>query len=178
MGATRLKILKPDSGKSGVNDRRLVLLFGRFLSPYWRRVILVFLLLIAITALSLLPPYLIQRAVDGPIHDQNLSALLPYGIVYFIIILCTFILRFSQTYVLQSVGQDALLNLRQTLFEHILKQDMGYFNQTPIGQLVSRLSNDVVALTELLSTSIVTVASNLVTLMGIIVVMILLNWRL
>ncbi len=70
------------------------------------------------------------------------------------------------------------MNLRQTLFEHILKQDMAYFNHTPVGQMVSRLSNDVDALTELLSTSIVMVASNAITLVGIILVMFALNWRL
>ncbi|MCC7207918.1 MAG: ABC transporter ATP-binding protein, partial [Anaerolineae bacterium] len=75
-------------------------------------------------------------------------------------------------------GQNALVNLRQKLFEHLLRQDMRFFNTTPVGQLVSRLSNDIEALTELLSTSIVMVISNLMTLIGIVVVMFALNWRL
>jgi ATP-binding cassette subfamily B multidrug efflux pump len=159
-------------------DRYLVWMLGRFVSPYWRELLLVFLMLIGVTALSLLPPYLIQRAVDGPITNGDLNGLIPYGIVYFLSVLILFGLRFAHTYLIQTVGQNALVNLRQALFEHILKQDMRFFNTTPVGQIVSRLSNDIEALTELLSTSIVIVASNMVTVIGIIIVMFLINWRL
>src|SRR5258708_9527762 len=167
---------KPQSDKG--SDIALVRLLARFMMPYWWRMVLVLILLLTVTGLSLLPPYIIQRAVDGPITGGNLSGLVPYGIVYFLIVVTTFGLRFGHTYLLQTVGQNALMNMRQTLFEHILKQDIGYFNKTPVGQLVSRLSNDVDALTDLLSTSIVMVASNLITLVGIVVVMFVLNWRL
>jgi len=161
-----------------LTDRYLVRMLTRFIRPYWRRVALVFALLIGVTWLSLLPPYLIQRAVDGPIRQGDTAGVIPYGILYFAVILTTFALRFSHTYLLQTVGQNALMDLRQVLFEHILKQDMRFFNLTPVGQLVSRLTNDIDALTELLSTSIVMVASNLITLVGIVVVMFALNWRL
>jgi ATP-binding cassette subfamily B protein len=159
-------------------DRYLFWMLGRFISPYWRQLVLVFLMLIGVTALSLLPPYLVQRAVDGPITNGDLNSLWPYGIVYFVSILVLFGLRFGHTYMLQNVGQNALVDLRQALFEHILKQDMKFFNNTPVGQIVSRLSNDIDALTELLSTSIVIVASNLVTVVGIVGVMFVINWRL
>jgi ATP-binding cassette subfamily B protein len=161
-----------------LGDRQLMRMLIRFISPYWRRMLAVLVMLFAVTGLSLLPPYLIQRAVDGPIHDGKLSELTPYGVLYFGTILTIFILQFAYTYGLQTIGQNALAVIRQVLFEHILKQDMAYFNTTPVGQLVSRLSNDVDALSELLSTSIVLVASSLITLVGIIVVMMLLNWRL
>ncbi len=161
-----------------VTDRYLFRMVGRFLVPYWRELVVVFVLLLAVTNLTLLPPYLIQRAVDGPIREQHLNELVPYGLLYIGAILGTFILKFAHTYLLQTVGQNALVNLRQGLFEHILRQDMRFFNQTPVGQIVSRLSNDIDALTELFSTSIVMVASNMVTLIGIIVVMFLINWRL
>lgn len=161
-----------------ITDRGLVLLLGRFVMPYWRSVIVVFLLLLGVTLLSLVPPYLIQRTVDGPILHHDMPGLIPFGVLYFVIILITFCLRLAHTILLQTVGQKALMGMRQTLFEHILKQDMAYFNQTLVGQMVSRLSNDVDALTELLSTSIVMVASNAITLVGIVVVMFALNWRL
>jgi ATP-binding cassette subfamily B protein len=168
---------EPEKGRA-ITDRGLIVLLWRFVAPYKRSVIVVFLLLLAVTLLSLLPPYLVQRTVDGPILHHDLPGLVPYGVLYFLVILLTFCLRLSHTILLQWVGQKALMNLRQTLFEHILKQDMAYFNHTPVGQMVSRLSNDVDALTELLSTSIVMVASNAITLVGIIVVMFALNWRL
>ena len=160
------------------SDRYLVSMLWRFVRPYWRELILVFLMLIGVTALSLLPPYLVQRAVDGPITEGNLNGLIPYGIIYFLSVLALFGLRFGHTYLIQTVGQNALVGLRQAMFEHILKQDMRFFNTTPVGQIVSRLSNDIEALTELLSTSIVIVISNLVTVVGIVVVMFVINWRL
>ncbi|MBK9751611.1 MAG: hypothetical protein IPO91_33280 [Chloroflexi bacterium] len=161
-----------------ISDRYLTSMIGRFLRPYWFQILLVFGMLIAVAGLSLLMPLLIQRAVDGPIRSGDLSGLIPYGVTYFALIFVIFILRFAHTYLLQTIGQNALVNLRQELFEHIMRQDMRFFNTTPVGQLVSRLSNDIDALTELLSTSIVVLASNIVQLIGIVVVMLALNWRL
>jgi ATP-binding cassette subfamily B protein len=161
-----------------VTDRYLFWMLGRILRPYLGQIIIVFALLIGVSALSLVLPYLIQRAVDGPIAEGNLADLIPYGILYFGTIALLFVLRFTHTYMLQTVGQNALVDLRQTLFEHFLRQDMRFFNTSPVGQLVARISNDIDALTELLSTSIVVVVSNMITLVGIIAVMFILNWRL
>ncbi len=161
-----------------ISDRYLVGMLSRFLRPFWKELVFIFLMLIGVTVLSLLPPYLTQRAVDGPIANKDLAGLVPYGVVYLLAVIGLFILRFAHTFLLQNVGQNALVDLRQALFEHIMQQDMKFFNTTPVGQLVSRMSNDIEALTELLSTSIVIVASNMVTLVGIILVMLAINWQL
>jgi ATP-binding cassette, subfamily B, multidrug efflux pump len=167
-----------EEGTGKVTDRYLVWMLGTFLAPYVMHLLVVFGLLLAVTSLSLLLPYLIKQAVDGPIARRALDELVPYGLVYIGAIALLFAARFSYTYLLQTVGQNALFNLRQTLFEHILRQDMRFFTKTPVGQVVARLSNDIDALTELLSTSIVMVASSMITLIGIIGVMFALNWRL
>ncbi len=161
-----------------IGDRYLMWMLGTFLKPFWKELLLIFVMLIGVTVLSLLPPYLIQRAVDGPIQHQDLAGLWPYGVVYLLSVIGLFGLRFGHTFLLQNVGQNALVDLRQALFEHIMRQDMKFYNNTPVGQLVSRLSNDIEALTELLSTSIVIVASNMVTLIGIVLVMFAINWQL
>ena len=175
---TRRLESQADTEGSKITDRHLVWMMGQILAPYKWQLVLVFGLLIAVTAVSLLQPYLVQRAVDGPITEGDINGLVPYGIVYFAAIIIVFILRFAHTYLLQTVGQNALVYLRQILFEHMLRQDMRFYNTTPVGQLVSRMSNDIEALTELLSTSIVMVASNMVTLVGIIITMFAINWRL
>lgn len=164
--------------KVNLTDRYLYRMLARFVLPYWKSFLVVVLMLVGVTAVSLLPPYLIQRAVDGPITEGSVEGLIPYALIYLLTIPVLFALRFGHMYLLQTVGQNALVDLRQKLFEHILKQDMRFFNTTPVGQLVSRLSHDIEALTELLSTSIVIVMSNMITLMGIIGVMFALNWRL
>lgn len=162
---------------SKVADRYLIFMLFGFLRPYVMQLIIVFVMLIGVTAVSLLPPYLLQLAVDGPMTAGNVDGLLPYAIVYILTVPILFLLRFGHIYLLQTVGQNALADLRQKMFEHILKQDMRFFNKTPVGQLVARLSSDIESLTELLSTSIVIVISNLITLIGIIGVMFSLNWR-
>ena len=164
--------------KNDVTDSYLVWMLARFVLPYWKRLIVVLFLLIGVTVFTLLPPYLIQLAVDGPITEGDVDGLIPFGILYLATIPALFVLRFGHTYMLQTIGQNALTDLRQQLFEHVLKQDMRYFNNTPVGKIVSRLTSDIEALTELLSTSIVIVISNLITLIGLVMVMMALNWRL
>jgi ABC-type bacteriocin/lantibiotic exporter with double-glycine peptidase domain len=107
-------------GKGEFSDRRLVRMLGQFLTPYWLSILLVFLMLIVVTGVSLLPPYLTQLAVDGPIQEGDVDGLVVLGVVYLLTIPTTFALQFAYVYLLQTVGQNALLDLRQRLFEHIL----------------------------------------------------------
>lgn len=161
-----------------ISDSFLVKMLWRFLKPYLWELISVTVLLFVVAGMQLLLPYLVKLAIDGPIADKNLAGIMPIGVGYLVTILAIFIMQFGYTYWLQTIGQKALLNLRQELFDHIVKQDIKYFNNTPVGRIVSRMSNDIEALTELLSTSIVMVARNMIMLVGIVGVMLALNWRL
>jgi len=161
-----------------LTDSYLISLLWRFLKPYSWQLIGVGVLLVCVSGFEILLPYLIQLAVDGPITEGNIDGILPYGIGYLVTVFLLFLFRISYMYWLQMIGQNALRDMRQTLFEHIMKQDLEFFNTTPVGKIISRMSNDIEALTELLSTSIVMIASNLLTLIGIILVMFLLNWQL
>lgn len=161
-----------------ISDSFLVKMLWRFLKPYLWELISVTVLLFVVAGMQLLLPYLVKLAIDGPIADQNLAGIVPIGVGYLVTIVAIFVMQFAYTYWLQTIGQKALLNLRQELFEHIVKQDIKYFNNTPVGRIVSRMSNDIEALTELLSTSIVMVARNMIMLVGIVGVMLALNWRL
>ncbi len=161
-----------------ISDSFLVKMLWRFLRPFSWQLIGVIILLFLTAGLQLLLPYLVKQAIDGPIATSNLGGVLPIGLSYLGTIVVIFAFQFGYTYWLQTIGQSALLNLRQELFEHIVKQDVSYFNKTPVGRIVSRMSNDIESLTELLSTSIVMVAQNMIMLIGIIIVMLTLNWRL
>lgn len=161
-----------------ITDSYLAKLLWRFLKPYIWQLVGVFVLLMMVSGLTLLLPYLIQQAIDGPITGGSLDGLIPLGLLYLGAVALLFALRFAYTYWLQTIGQNALMALRQSLYEHIVRQDMNYFHRTPVGKIVSRMTNDIEALTELLSTSIVMVLSNMVTLVGIVLVMLALNWRL
>ncbi len=168
---------RQDADGAAVGDRALAGMLAAILAPYKRAIAAIFAMLLGVTLLSLTLPWLVQQAVDGPIAHADLNGLIPIGLAYFAAIIAIFVLRFGYTYWLQTVGQNALVTLRQRLYDHLLRQDMRYFNRTPVGQIVSRMSNDIEALTELLSTSIVMVVSNLITLVGIVIVMLLINWK-
>ncbi|NOG49706.1 MAG: hypothetical protein HND48_09890 [Chloroflexi bacterium] len=158
------------------SDSYLLWMLGTFLRPYVWHLASIGAMLIGVTLLSLIPPLIIQRAVDGPIASGETAGLVPLAILYTLCVPGIFGLRFLYTYMLQTVGQNALAAIRQKLFEHVLSLDSRYFNTTPVGQIVSKLTSDVETLTELLSTSIVMIASNGVTLLGLVVAMLLLNW--
>ena len=160
------------------SDRYLIRMLWRYLKPYSWQLVGVVLLLFGESALQLLLPYLIKLAVDGPIMSGNLNGVIRIGAGFVVATAGVFILRYAYLYWLATIGQTALVRLRQDMFEHILRQDMAYFSKTPVGRVVARMSNDVEALTELLSTSVVILVANSVTLVGIIIVMLWLNWRL
>lgn len=172
------RAIVPDAENAAVGDRALLWMLALILAPYKWALAAIFAMLLGVTGLTLLLPWLVQQAVDGPIANGDLQGLIPISIAFFTAIIFIFILRFAYTYWLQTVGQNALVELRQRLYDHLLRQDMRFFNRTPVGQIVSRMSNDIENLTELLSTSIVMVVSNLITLIGIVLVMLLINWRL
>ncbi|MCA9885628.1 MAG: ABC transporter ATP-binding protein [Anaerolineae bacterium] len=167
-----------DELRVSISDSQLTKLLWEFLSPYKLQLVGVLVLLMSVSGLTVLLPYLIKLAIDGPITTGQLEGLLPIGLGYLGAVLLLFALRFGYTYWLQTIGQNALMGLRQRLYEHIIKQDMNYFSKTPVGKIISRMTNDIEALTELLSTSIVMVASSSLTLIGLVIVMIALNWRL
>src|SRR5947208_1547749 len=80
-----------------IGDRYLMSMLWRFLKPFWKELLGIFVMLIGVTILSLLPPYLIQRAVDGPIQNKDLSGLIPIGVIYLVSVIVLFILRFGHT---------------------------------------------------------------------------------
>ncbi len=87
-------------------------------------------------------------------------------------------LQYAQTYFLQQAGQRALAELRSRLFNHMLGQGQDFFGRMPVGDLVTRLTSDVDALNQLMSSSAVLILSDTVTLIVIVVTMLTLNWRL
>lgn len=167
-----------EAGEDKITDRYLYGMLAQFLAPYKWQLLVVVLGLLVVSALSTLLPYLVQLAVDGPIVSGNLADLLPLGAAYFAAVIAIFALRFGYIYLLQTVGQSTLFDLRARLYQHLIQQDMRFFNVTPVGQLVARMSNDIDALTELVSTSFVMVVGSMITLVGIIGAMLAINFRL
>jgi ATP-binding cassette subfamily B protein len=146
--------------------------------PHWRPLAIAFVLLSLTAALNVVPPALLQWAIDGPIATGDTTDLLPITLLYGGTAIAMFIIQYIYTYFLQQAGQRALSDMRTNLFNRIITQDQAFFHRNPVGDLVTRLTSDVDTLSALLSTSAVTIITEAATLIVVVVVMFSINWRL
>jgi ATP-binding cassette, subfamily B, multidrug efflux pump len=159
-------------------DTALVQLLLTSIRPYWRMMSLAALLMLAVASLNVVPPYLLQQAIDGPIAQGDIEALWRITFLYGAAALALFVLTFAYTYFLQYAAQRALADLRTRLFDHILRQDYTFLTNTSTGDLVARLSSDIDNINQVLSSSIVVILVEGVTFVVLITVMLATNWRL
>ncbi|MBO9319456.1 MAG: ABC transporter ATP-binding protein, partial [Chloroflexus sp.] len=159
-------------------DGRLVRRLAKYVMPYWRQFSVAILLLIGAILSDLLPPLLLQRAIDGPIQAGAVDGVWPYFVAFVGTLLINFVFRYSHSYFINSVGQQVMKDLRVAIFRHVQYLSLSFFNRNPVGRLITRITNDVDALNEFLTQGVVMIVADLLTLVGIIVVMFVLNWRL
>lgn len=159
-------------------DARLMRRLLGYLRPYRARMALALALLGAISLLELAGPLLTRSAIDAFILPGNLEGLGGVATVYLLVLLGIFGLRYLQTYLLNLCGQRAMHDLRVELFAHLQRQPLAFFDRNPVGRLLTRLTNDVEALNEMLTSGVVAIISDLAVLAGIAVVLLLLDPRL
>lgn len=159
-------------------DGRLVRRLATYVIPYWGRLSVAIVLLIGAILSDLVPPLLIQQAIDGPISAGAIDGVWPYFVAFLGALLANFLFRYSHSYFINSVGQQVMKDLRVAIFRHIQYMSLSFFNRNPVGRLITRITNDVDALNEFLTQGVVMIVADLLTLIGIIVVMFVLNWRL
>ena len=159
-------------------DSALFRLLGSSLAPYKKWLGISMVLMLITSGLNAVPPYLLQQAIDGPIKGGDVGALVRLTLLYGGTAIGLFLFTFAFNYFLQQAGQRALADLRTKLFNHIMRQDHGFLTGTSTGDLVARLTNDIDQLNAVLSTSIVVVLVEGVTLIVIIAVMFAVNWKL
>ncbi|HET8975490.1 MAG TPA: ABC transporter ATP-binding protein [Solirubrobacterales bacterium] len=145
------------------------------LRPYRRRVLAMFGALIVATAAGLAPPYLVGKAISAGILSDDVDALHLIIAAFIGAALLFWAASYAQTYLIGWVGQRTLQDLRLRIFRHIQAMSIGFFTRNRPGVLISRMTNDVDALDQLISTGIVTLFSSTLTLLGVIVIMLALD---
>jgi ABC-type multidrug transport system fused ATPase/permease subunit len=148
------------------------------LRPYRVRVALMFVALLLATGAALAPPYLAGRAIDDGIRDKDLNALTIIVIVFLLAALINWAATYAQTFLINWVGQRALQDLRIELFQHLQRLSIGFYSRNKAGVLISRLTNDVQALDQLVTDGISTLFSATLTLAGTAVILVLLDVQL
>jgi ABC-type multidrug transport system fused ATPase/permease subunit len=145
------------------------------LRPYRVRVAFMFAALLLATGAALAPPYLAGRAIDDGIRGGDASALTVIVILFVAAALINWVATYVQTFLINWVGQRALQDLRVELFEHLQRLSIGFFSRNKAGVLISRLTNDVQALDQLVTEGISTLFSATLTLAGTAVILVLLD---
>ncbi|MEK6814757.1 MAG: ABC transporter ATP-binding protein [Nitrospirota bacterium] len=156
-------------------------LAGRLLSllrPHAGFLLLVFLVLLLESGTKLVQPYLVKVAVDRHISAGDPEGLLGIVLVFFLVLVFGFLLSYVQANMIQQLGQRILHDLRVRLFAHIQKLPVSYFDRTPVGRTLARVTSDVQVIHELLTAGAVAVVGDVVLLVGIVVVMLAIDWRL
>jgi ATP-binding cassette, subfamily B, bacterial len=148
------------------------------LKPYRWRVVAMLGALIVATAAALAPPPLAKLAIDDGITPGDLSTLNLCVIAFIAAALINWGASYAQTYLVGWVGQRALQDLRERIFQHLQTQSIGFYSRRRAGVLISRMTNDVQALDQLVTDGVVTLFQSSLTLLGTAVILLLLDVRL
>ncbi len=159
-------------------DARLMRRLWTFVDPYRGRVFLALALLVGESLAAIAPPYLLQQAIDGPLTEGRPSGVWLYFWLFVLAAIASFGFRYAQAFVMQTVGQQVMVDLRKRIFGHIQRMSLGFFDRNPVGSLMTRLTNDVDALNEFLTQAMVSLFTDIAVLGAIIVTMFVLDWRL
>jgi ATP-binding cassette subfamily B protein len=183
-----MKVHQPGShlmrgGRAQVEDwswaqtkRRLTALY-RLARPYKARTALAILSLLGATAVALAPPYLVGRTVDEVKNGD--TRLLGWFVAAFVAVgLLGIVFTYAETYFTGWTGERMLADLRNLLFRHLQRLSLGFYERNRAGVIISRLTNDVEALDQLVTDGVTSLVQNSLTLLGTAVILFFLDWRL
>jgi len=175
-------LLRVDSQREVVDEREYDPRLFLRLSPWVRPHLGLF-----VTALVLMPvaaianaaqPFMVKRAIDAALVSHDASLVTKVVGWFAIAIAIDFFARLAQTYAIQLAGQKTTADLRRDLFAHVQRLSVGYFDKTPIGRVVTRVTNDIDGLLELFASGAITAISDIILLVAIVGFMFFIDWKL
>lgn len=149
-----------------------------YMKPYAHWVIFALLLVLGLTAFDLYRPMLVGDVIDTFGANGDYDVIIATAIKYAVVLALSFAFNIAQTWILQKTGQNIILQMRKDLYRHIQSLGSRYFDITPVGKLVTRVTNDVEALNEMYSGILVQLFRNIVKIVGLAGVMLVLDVRL
>lgn len=150
----------------------------RYLRPYLGRLFAAIACMALSSIMAVLPPWLLKNIVDDVLIRKDLFMLnfLALGIV--LIYLCKAVFSYGQTYLMNWVGQKVIMDIRVQLYDHMQKMSFRYLYKSRIGDLISRITNDVMILQNLVTNVIIDLVVQSITFVAVIIFLLILNWRL
>lgn len=156
-----------------------------YVRPYVPHLLAGLVFMLLVTATGILTPYLEAKAIDTYIlggqdlsADARLRGVAQIALLYLALYIGNWVFSYWQTYFISWAGQNVIFGLRQKMFEHLQKLSFGFYDSIEVGRIMSRVTNDVNALSELVSSGILNVINDTFMLGGTIFIMMRMNWRL
>ena len=159
-------------------DSRLVKRFLPYMHPYRWRVALALVLLLATTGLALSQPFLVQQAIDRDVAKGKTDSLPLIAAAYVGVLLAGFVFGYVQALQMVIVAQRVMNDLRLQLFRHLQRMSIAFYDRNPVGRLVTRLTNDIAALNELLTQGALVIVADLFKVVGVAGFLLWISWKL
>jgi ATP-binding cassette subfamily B multidrug efflux pump len=159
-------------------DSRLMRRLLAYLHPYRMQVVLAVAAIIAHSVLELAPPYLTKLVIDEYIPARDLSSLSVVAMLFLLTLAGSFAFEYLQTSTMQMIGQRIMFDLRVQILNRLQELDVRFYDRNPVGRLMTRVTTDVDALNELFTSGVVAVFGDAFTLVGIMAVLVWMDWRL
>lgn len=164
--------------ESGLKDMVLLKKLWPFMRPHKKPILGAFLLLPLVLLTQMAQPFILRRAIDGPIATGDLNGLYAWVGLFLGFLLAHYGIRYIQMYLAQMSGQRVIRTLRVELYAHLQRLSPGFYHNTPIGKLVTRVTGDIENLNEMLSTGGFAILTDLALIGGAIIGMLVMEWRL
>ncbi len=159
-------------------DARLMKRLIKYLKPYRGYVVLGIFLSIIISAMEAVRPWFTKYAVDVNIANKDKHGLLITALAFLCLLIIRGFIQYLNAYLTQWIGQKTIFDLRMQIFTHLQTLSIKFFDNNPIGRLITRVTNDVEVLNEMFSSGIVMLFSDVFTIVGILYFMFAMNWEL
>ncbi len=159
-------------------DARLMRRLLQYLRPYRPQVLVALAAIVAGGAASLAQPYLIKVAIDRYVASRQLEGLNGLAMLFLGVLVVAFVAEYTQTWTMQLTGQRIMFDLRMAIYGHLQRLDLAFYDRNPVGRLMTRVTSDVDVLNDLFTSGVVTVFGDVFALVGIMIMMLWMNWRL
>ncbi|HEX9914791.1 MAG TPA: ABC transporter ATP-binding protein [Candidatus Bathyarchaeia archaeon] len=147
-----------------------------YVTRHRRKSVILFAVLLVSTVVSLLPPYMISLVIDQYIKKMDTEGLVLIGGAFVAVYALVFVTQYAHRYLIEWLGSRLEYDLRMDIFRHLQELGLDFYAKQEVGNVVSRATNDVEKITELVSTGIAGIIADLFTLLGIVAIMLYMNW--
>ncbi len=159
-------------------DRKTAQKLLSYIKPYKMLFAFTVFLLLVTAGLQILGPFIIMIAIDQYITPGQLEGFLNIVLLFALVILLEFVIRYFQQYLTEILGQKIMYDMRMDIFDHIHRMPLSFFDRNPVGRIMTRVTTDVQTLNEMLSSGIVTLFGDIFMILGIMIIMLSINLRL